>query len=57
MQKPSDLPLPPEPDPCDCYFLAWWTLRIVEHSSVSEAPQAWLLMQLSITTQENINPF
>ena len=46
-----------KPEPCDVYFLQWWTLRIVEQHPMHEVPQAWLMMQISIKTQEKTNPF
>lgn len=37
-------------EPCDVYFYEWWRLRIIERYPAHEVPQAWLMMQISITT-------
>lgn len=42
---------------CDPYFFEWWRLRIVERYPMHEVPNAWLMMQISIQSQDKTNPF
>jgi len=44
-----------KPELCDVYFYEWWRLRIVEQYKLHEAPQAWLMMQISIQAQKKQN--
>lgn len=54
MTRTLSRPCSVKPELCDAYFLQWWRLRIVERHKLHEAPQAWLMMQISIKTQQKL---
>lgn len=55
MTRKHSRPCSVKPEPCDVYFLQWWRLRIVERYPLHEQPGAWLMMQISIKTQQKLN--